>query len=206
MVEPPRQPVRPVLERSTVRIAIAVAILGVLFGVALMVGRRGGSNDAQPSVQATPAAAPGALDSEAPVVGQLAPDFALRSSDGSLVKLSDLRGKVVWLNFWATWCVPCAQEHEALVEASRTWQGRVQFLGMVYEDQEDQVLAYLRSRGGPPYPSLMDPHDRTAIAYGISGVPETFFIDAQGRIADKVVGPLRPIDLDERLRSLTGGG
>jgi len=144
---------------------------------------------------------------ETPMIGRPAPPFELRPAGGGApVSLASLAGQPVVINFWATWCVPCAQEHEALVEASRVWQGRVHFLGMVYEDQEDQVLDYLRARGGPPYPSLMDPDDRTAIAYGISGVPETFFIDASGRIADKFVGPLRRSDLAERLASLTGGG
>ncbi len=144
---------------------------------------------------------------ETPMVGRPAPPFRLQPAGGGApVSLASLAGKPVVLNFWATWCVPCAQEHEALIEASRAWQGRVHFLGMVYEDQEDQVLAYLRSRGGAPYPSLMDPEDRTAIAYGIYGVPETFFIDASGRIADKFVGPLSPGEIARRLRGLTEAG
>ncbi len=142
---------------------------------------------------------------QTPMIGRPAPPFRLRPvGGGEPISLAGLAGQPVVINFWSTWCVPCAQEHETLVEGARAWQGRARFLGVIYEDQEQAVAAYLRQRGGAPYPSLMDPDDRAAIAYGISGVPETFFIDPSGRIADKFVGPLRPSDLDQRLRALTG--
>jgi cytochrome c biogenesis protein CcmG/thiol:disulfide interchange protein DsbE len=141
---------------------------------------------------------------ETPMVGRQAPPFQLRpAGGGNPVALADFAGTPVVLNFWASWCLPCAQEHPFLVSAARSWQGKVQFLGVVYEDEEGSAQQYLRSRGGAPYPSLMDPNDTTAIAYGIYGVPETFFIDASGKIIDKYVGPLNRVEIDKRLAAMT---
>jgi cytochrome c biogenesis protein CcmG, thiol:disulfide interchange protein DsbE len=124
-----------------------------------------------------------------PLIGRPAPNFTLTPvGGGKPVSLDSLRGKPVVINFWATWCVPCFQEHAALMGSARFLQD-VQFLGIVYEDEESRARDFLRKEGGY-YPSLMDADGRTAIAYGVFGVPETFFIDAKGRIVDKYVGPL----------------
>jgi cytochrome c biogenesis protein CcmG/thiol:disulfide interchange protein DsbE len=141
---------------------------------------------------------PHAIDS--PLVGRAAPGFALRPVDGGEpVALSALRGQVVVVNFWATWCVPCFEEHPLLASAARGLEGRARFLGVVYEDDPAQVQRFL-ARHGSAYPSLLDPDSRTAIAYGVFGVPETYFIDAEGRIAAKHVGPLEPGSLATKLR------
>jgi cytochrome c biogenesis protein CcmG, thiol:disulfide interchange protein DsbE len=135
-----------------------------------------------------------------PLVGRPAPGFALRSLDGGEpIALSALRGRPVVVNFWATWCVPCLQEHPLLVEAARVLGNRVQFLGVVYEDGEPEVRSFLARRGSA-YPSLLDPEGKTAIAFGVFGVPETFFIDGEGRIAAKHMGPLDAEALGEKLR------
>jgi len=84
--------------------------------------------------------------------------------------------------------VPCFEEQAALNAAARTF-GEVQFIGVVYEDDEARTQAFLAKQGSS-YPSLLDPDGRTAIAYGVFGVPETFFIDGAGRIVEKYVGPL----------------
>jgi cytochrome c biogenesis protein CcmG, thiol:disulfide interchange protein DsbE len=124
-----------------------------------------------------------------PLVGRPAPPFRLVPvGGGAPVSLESLHGKPVVINFWATWCVPCFQEHPVLVESARSLRD-VQFLGIVYEDEEDRTGEFLRERGAS-YPSLMDKDGRTAIAYGVFGVPETFFIDPEGRIVEKYVGPL----------------
>lgn len=125
-----------------------------------------------------------------PLVGRPAPPFSLRPAGGGPpVSLESLRGRPVVLNFWATWCQPCFKEHGVLAEGARGYGSSVQFLGVIYEDQEPLVLDFLR-RQGSAYPSLMDEDGKTAIAFGVYGVPETFFIDAQGTIVEKFVGPL----------------
>ena len=124
-----------------------------------------------------------------PLVGHLAPHFSLApAGGGAQVDLASLRGSPVILNFWATWCVPCIAEHEALAAAARK-APEVRFLGLLYEDEESRAEAFLAQRGRA-YPTLIDPQGRTAIAYGVAGVPETFAIDAQGGIVEKRAGPV----------------
>lgn len=139
---------------------------------------------------------------ESPLVGRPAPDFALSPVDGSAqIRLSALRGTPVVLNFWATWCEPCRQEHGTLQMAAQRMGSNVQFLGVVYEDTPDKISAFL-DRHGSGYPALIDEGGKTAIAYGVGGVPETFFIDAAGTIVSKYNGPLPPATLFERVRQL----
>lgn len=138
-----------------------------------------------------------------PLVGRPAPPFSLPPvGGGSPIALADLLGKPVVLNFWATWCVPCFEEHGVLMSGART-NSAVQFLGVVYEDEEEQVKGFL-DRQGSRYPSLMDESGKTAIAYGVFGVPETFFIDARGTIVGKFVGPLTDAALGENLSKAAG--
>jgi cytochrome c biogenesis protein CcmG/thiol:disulfide interchange protein DsbE len=124
--------------------------------------------------------------------GSPAPDFALAVLDppGDTVRLAELRGHVVVLNFWASWCGPCRIEHPDLLAAARRYEPRgVRFFGLLYQDTPANALAWLRDLG-EGYPSLLDDRTRTAIDYGISGIPETFVIDADGRVAHKFVGPV----------------
>jgi len=124
-----------------------------------------------------------------PLVGKPAPPFALTSLGGQRFDIRQLRGKPVIVNFWATWCVPCYQEHPVLVENARTIGGDVTFLGVVFNDSEDKINAFLRERGSA-YPTLLDQQGKTAIEYGVGGVPETFFINRRGVIVAKFVGPM----------------
>ena len=135
---------------------------------------------------------------ESPLVGRPAPPFSLVPVGGG-APLTVPAGRPVVLNFWASWCMPCFEEHPVLVRAASDLGSEVQFLGVVYEDEEKRIGDYLR-RQGTAYPNLLDPDAKTAIAYGVFGVPESFFIDRQGKIVAKHVGPLDPETLMRNLR------
>jgi cytochrome c biogenesis protein CcmG/thiol:disulfide interchange protein DsbE len=132
---------------------------------------------------------PRAIDS--PLVGKPAPNFSLRGIDGEVVQLKDFRGQPVFLNFWATWCQPCIVEHPVLQAGARRYEGRVQFLGVVYHDETDKIRRFLDQRGewGP---TLLDEDGTVAVAYGVYGAPETFFIDRDGIIVEKWTGNVEP--------------
>jgi cytochrome c biogenesis protein CcmG, thiol:disulfide interchange protein DsbE len=141
---------------------------------------------------------------DSPLIGHAAPPFALRRvGGGDPVALADLKGRPVVLNFWATWCAPCQEEHPELLAVARALGASVQFLGVVYEDEEDSIVEYLKDRG-QAYPSLMDDGGRAAIAYGVFGVPETFFINGEGQIVAKHVGPLDRDLLAQYVRLASG--
>jgi cytochrome c biogenesis protein CcmG/thiol:disulfide interchange protein DsbE len=138
-----------------------------------------------------------------PLPGKTAPTFALavfapgeqalQRPIGDTVRLADLRGKVVVLNFWASWCLACRDEHAGLSAVARQYAGQpVNFVGSLYQDTPSNGSAWIAEMGGQSYPSVLDPRSRTAIDYGLYGVPETFFISADGRIARKIAGPAPP--------------
>lgn len=125
-----------------------------------------------------------------PLIGRPAPSFALKAvNTGEMIDVASLRGKPVVLNFWATWCAPCYEEHPVLVENAVRIGPQVQFVGVVFNDTEDKINAFLRQRGSA-YPTLLDEQGKTAIAYGVGGVPETYFINRKGVIVAKFAGPM----------------
>ncbi|HEY7686014.1 MAG TPA: TlpA disulfide reductase family protein [Gemmatimonadales bacterium] len=127
---------------------------------------------------------------DSPLPGRLAPDFVLETLDGDSVHLTALRGKVVLVNFWASWCLACVAEHDVLVAAQRRWGPEgFQVLGVVYQDTRPNARQWMTERGGD-WPTLFDPGSRMAIEYGLFGVPESFLVDRAGRIAFKQIGPV----------------
>ncbi|CAN5295067.1 TlpA disulfide reductase family protein [soil metagenome] len=140
-----------------------------------------------------------------PLVGRHAPGFALRTLDGSsTVRLSDLRGQVVIVNFWASWCDPCREEHPALRAAWDRYRDRgVVIVGIVYDDSADNAEDFIRELGGD-WPALDDPNSAAALAYGVYGIPETFFIGPDGRVAYRRVGPVSYALLSQQITRLLG--
>ena len=119
-----------------------------------------------------------------------APPFTFTTFEGETISLADLRGKGVVLNFWASWCDPCRAEAELL---ELTWQQEkdrdIVFIGLDYLDQEPAAKAYL-AEYQISYPNGPDLQSDAARRFGIKGVPETFFIDPEGKIAHMVIGPI----------------
>jgi len=139
---------------------------------------------------------PAIIDS--PLIGKPAPPFALKAvGSGETIDLESLRGKPVILNFWATWCGPCYEEHPTLVANARALPN-VQFVGVVFNDEENKIMRFLAERG-TAYPTLLDANGKTAIAYGVGGVPETYFINPAGTIVAKYAGPLSTEELQANL-------
>lgn len=124
-------------------------------------------------------------------VGGPAPAFELERLDGNgMLRLEDLRGKVIVLNFWASWCIPCKEENPAL---AATWEryrlSGVVLIGVLYQDSVEAGRAFTQ-RYGNTWPSVIDPNGRTGIAYGVFGIPETYFIAPDGVIAGRHIGPI----------------
>jgi len=129
---------------------------------------------------------------ESPMLGRPAPAFTLALFDGRTLRLEDLRGQVVFLNFWASWCPPCRAEAPALEMAwQRVKDQGVMFVGISTQDEEDRARGFL-DEFGITYSNGHDPGGRIAIDYGVWGLPEAFFIGPDGRITYKHIGTLGP--------------
>lgn len=119
-----------------------------------------------------------------PLVHHAAPNFTLTSLDGRRVSMSSFRGRPVIINFWASWCVACRQEQSSFISAYRHWGRRVAFLGIIYQDSSSSARSYSASTGAG-WPSLVDRDQQVAVSFGVTGIPETFFINKHGDIVSK---------------------
>ena len=134
-----------------------------------------------------------------PLVDKTAPAFVLPqlTDPQQRFKSEEMRGKVWLLNAWASWCVPCQEEHPALLQLSRS--GVVPVYGLNYKDVRQNALAWLDELGDPYKLIVSDTDGRVAIDYGIYGVPETFLIDRNGVIRYKQTGPITAEILDKKI-------
>ncbi len=136
------------------------------------------------------------------MAGKPAPNFTIKRLDrDGEVSLKEFAGKPVVINFWATWCGPCKYEQPVLDMAARTYKD-VTFIGIVFEDTEDSTRRYVRETG-TPYIQLFDLKSTVAVDYGVSGVPETYFINRQGIIVKKHIYPFNnPDEFAEQVREI----
>lgn len=130
-----------------------------------------------------------------PTKGNPAPDFTLKDLSGHDVTLSALRGQVVLLNFWATWCPPCRSEVPSMAGLNSRMAGKpFRMLAVSIDQGAAPAVESLFSTMKVRLPALLDPQSRVADIYGITGVPETFVIDKKGIIVEKVIGPIEWTD------------
>jgi cytochrome c biogenesis protein CcmG, thiol:disulfide interchange protein DsbE len=169
-----------------VRVAIVVALLGLTVTLALAFRR-------DPH------------DIKTGTIGKPAPAFTLQRLDGSgEVTLADLEGKVVVVNFFASWCLPCTQENPALVRVYERYRGTdVVMLGVNLQESRENGLAYVQ-RMGMGWATLADADGRVVLSYGVFGPPETFFISRDGVIEGRHIGPIDEATLVNGIEQLRG--
>jgi cytochrome c biogenesis protein CcmG/thiol:disulfide interchange protein DsbE len=127
-------------------------------------------------------------------VGDQVPDLTLQTFEGETIEFADLRGEVVVVNFWASWCRPCEQEAAELQQAYELYrEENVVFLGVDYVDTETEARAYLE-KFGITYPNGPDLGTRISQAFRIRGVPETYIIGPDGKLAAFKIGPYQSLD------------
>ncbi|MGI8999601.1 MAG: redoxin domain-containing protein [Candidatus Limnocylindria bacterium] len=138
-----------------------------------------------------------------PLSGRAAPAWTLTSLDGKTISSDDLDGRPYVVNFWASWCIPaCVDEHPVLADAHERYGDDVTIVGVLYNDAPSDAQAFLDRYGDAGYAHLVDTEGRLAIDFGVTGPPETFFVDADGIVRDKQFGPLTDTLMTERLATI----
>ena len=124
------------------------------------------------------------------VVGLNAPEFSLSDPSGKTYTLSELKGSVVFINFWATWCPPCIEEMPSIQNLYNGFKDKKEFrmVTILFKDDYGKAMAYLK-QNNYAIPVLIDGNGKAAKAYGVTGVPETYIVDKQGVLRQKVIGP-----------------
>jgi cytochrome c biogenesis protein CcmG/thiol:disulfide interchange protein DsbE len=149
---------------------------------------------------------PGLVNS--PLIGQPAPAFQLETLDqDGTVQLGDLNGQIVVINFFASWCLECRSEHADFVAASNAFgPDGVAFVQIGYQEAIENSLKYLDEAGRSEWTTYVaDPGSRTAIAYGVFGIPETFFVDETGVVVGKIIGETDALMLGATIDAIKRG-
>jgi cytochrome c biogenesis protein CcmG/thiol:disulfide interchange protein DsbE len=137
-------------------------------------------------------------------IGSAAPDFTLASLDGEPIRLADLRGRPVIVNFWASWCGPCIEEFPLLRDAAARHEADgLAVIGIVYRDRAEAAREFMERYGGT-WEAAMDPGEQVATAYGVFGPPETYFIGRDGTIVARNIGQVTAATLDAQLAAIIG--
>jgi peroxiredoxin len=165
-------------------------------------------DDARYGIVELPAVLNSTGDAPSSDVGRAAPDFLLEGLNASELRLSDLQGTPVVVNFWASWCPPCREELPVLAEAYGRRQQDFTVIAVNLQEADSQVRSFVDDYG-LTFPVVIDRDSEVAEAWDIngpiSGLPTSYFIDEHGVVSDVFYGPLTERDLDERLEALLSG-
>ncbi|HEX3219949.1 MAG TPA: DsbE family thiol:disulfide interchange protein [Candidatus Limnocylindria bacterium] len=137
-----------------------------------------------------------------PLVGKPLPALSGETLDGAAWSSATLAGKPALVNVWASWCSPCVSEHPLLLDVARQHRDDLQMVGVLYQDTADGAAAFLAHYGDGGWPDVDDASGRIAVSLGVTGPPETFFVDADGIVRYHHVGPLTEQVLSEQLAAL----
>jgi cytochrome c biogenesis protein CcmG, thiol:disulfide interchange protein DsbE len=188
--------------RGQGRIA-TLAIVGVTAAVILGVAYF--ANQPPAAVQGvTPVSVSGDAAGDAPALGKPAPDFAATTVDGKPIRLSDLRGRPVWLTFGASWCQPCRAENPDIQATWEAVKGKDVAVVQVFMSEDDKAVADYAGRVGLTYEKVADPDTRLASQYRILGIPTHFFIDREGVLRRIKVGSLDQVSMKAALAEIGG--
>ncbi len=194
------------MRMSLVRRALPVLLMGLamLTVAGCFGGNRNFTSGAVASAQAAPGAqGPGSARPDVGIrIGNLAPDFSLKGLDGQTVKMSELRGKPVMVNFWATWCPPCREEMPDLQKAYQKYRGEgMVFLGIDMQEDPETVRKFVQ-QNGYDWTFVVDSDAQVARTYQASAIPTSYFVDRNGIIRDTQIGAVTPALLDAKLSKI----
>ena len=139
---------------------------------------------------------------QSPLLGEIAPPTAGDTIDGGSFDLADQRGRWVVLNFFASWCVPCLEEHPELAafDAAHRAEGDAVLVSTTFDDAADDAREFFEEHGGS-WPVIDDPENSIGVAYGVAQVPETFVISPNGTVVQRYAGPVTRAELEELIAS-----
>lgn len=183
-VPPGDTPARARSPRTLRWIALALAVVAVAFLVVLATRKS--------ALQSA---------SDSPLLGKPAPEVIGTGIDGSTIRLSQLRGRYVVLNFFATWCVPCLREHDDLVrfqEAHRR-SGDATVLAVTFNDELENARRFFQERGGD-WPVIADDRGKVSLDFGVRGPPESFLISPEGIVLTRIIGEVQYEGLESLVR------
>lgn len=139
---------------------------------------------------------------DSPLLGELVPEIVGQTLDGESFQLAELAGQWVLVNFFATWCVPCREEHDDLIRFAERHRmaGDATVVGVVFDDDVDAVRRFREEEGGD-WPMILDRRGQIAVDFGVSGVPESYLVSPDGLVVSKIVGGILDGELEALLAS-----